>query len=120
MKFLHLTGATMVLSAFLLPALAEPSAITDKAAGMATDIVEIDNIIQVYHYLGASPEATFPSTFDEGENWLNAWITPYTPPPAPPKSPPITKTSPYVETIDKCVADGNLWDYRTDTCREAR
>ena len=112
----------MVLSAFLLPVMAEHSTITDKAAGLAADIVETDSVIHVYRYLGESSEALGRSTFDEGETWFQATSSNYTVTPVVPVTPPtrrsITETSSYVQAIDKCVDEGNTWDYKTDTCRD--
>ena len=117
MKTLNLFGATLVLSAFLMPALAYHSTITDKADGMAADIVETDNVIHVYRFLGDSSEAFFESTFDEGETWGNgSWIPVYKAPKV--EIAPLTETSNYVQMIDDCTDAGNNWDFKTDTCNE--
>lgn len=120
MKTLKIFGGLLVLSAFLAPVFAEDSTITDKASGMATNIVETGNVIHVYTYKGASPEATLVSTFNEGETWFNtSWAAKprpiYATKPASARSN-ATITSDYVQAIDDCVASGKLWSYRDDMC----
>lgn len=119
MNALKFFGATLVLSAFLFPALAYDSTIADKEDGNAADIVETDNVIHVYRYLGDSSESVFGSTFDEGEAWDNgSWLPVYKVKPAPKvEREPITVTFPYVQMVDDCRESGMVWDYRTDTCR---
>ncbi len=124
MKTLKTFGFVLLASAFMLPIFAQHSTITDKEAGLAANIVETNNVIHVYDFLGLSPEASWPSTFDEGEDWRNYVWTPK-------KTNVTTKLNvntninglqtsnfktPYVQAIDDCLAAGDTWDHRTDTC----
>ena len=125
MKMIKNIGFVFLASALIMPLFAFHSTITDSEAGDATNIVETDNVIHVYTYLGASPEAEaeFTSTFDEGEDW-RAYVW------TPKKTNVTTKINvtttsgiknseyktPYVQAIDNCLAEGNRWNHSTDVC----
>lgn len=136
MKIFRFIGSFLVVSAVMFVSLAADSTITDKEAGMATNIVETNNVIHVYTYTGVSSEATFLSTFDEGESWTDLPAIPakavpsgYTSSPLKPKSESrysrsnrnsaVPVQSEYIKAIDSCVDSGKHWDFRTDTCIES-
>ncbi len=109
---------------------ASSSVLSDIESGQAANIVEANNIIHVYTYLGASTEAEFMSTFDEGEDWTDLPLVPAkakTSSAVKAKAPTlysrvnrntaVTVESDYVKMIDECTAiEDKIWDYRTDTC----
>jgi len=137
MKIFRLVGAVFMSSLFFSVSMASYSAIIDINAGMASDIVKSNNVVQVYHYDGASSESGLQgSTFDEGEDWstpyaqYSNWNTsnnrPYVKPVRTSTSIQFTQqlnsgvtqavTSDYVKTIDACTDAGNYWIYNSDTC----
>lgn len=135
MKILQILGSILVVSALAFVSFAADSALTDKASGKAVNIVETNNVIQVYTYTGVSSEVTFLSTFDEGESWIEV---PAMPAKATPNARSELSTKPksetrysrsnrnsalpvqseYIKAIDSCVESGKQWDFRTDDCRE--
>ena len=132
MKISQILGSILVVSAVAFVSFASDSTLTDKAAGKAINIVETNNVIHVYTSTGVSSEATFVSTFDEGETWTEV----------PAKSVPSTRSalplkqksetrysrsnrnsavpvqSEYIKAIDSCIDAGKNWDFRTDDCVE--
>ena len=69
MKLKRLLGTGLCVFSIVSLGAATHSTITDRENGNAANIVETNNVIHVYTYTGASSEATFLSTFDEGETW---------------------------------------------------
>lgn len=132
MRILQISGSILVISALAFVSFASDSALADKAAGKAVNIVETNNVIQVYTYTGVSSEITFLSTFDEGEFWTEALtkVTRNTHSKLPTKQKSETRysrsnrtrvlpvQSEYIKAIDSCVDSGKQWDFRTDDCRE--
>ncbi|NCP67010.1 hypothetical protein GW756_01740 [bacterium] len=134
MKNLRSIGFILMASSFFSVSFAANSALMDEEAGLATDIVETNNIIQVYQYEGMSSESgPMMSTFNEGEDWTNVVIPPATTQRFYPFSMPVSswvknqfrvdtgmvsgmETIDYVEMIDSCTEAGNYWNYKTDAC----
>jgi len=132
MKTLQILGSILVVSAMAFVSFASDSTLTDKAAGKAVNIVETNNVIHVYTYTGASSEAVFLSTFDEGESWEGVPVktTTSTRSTLPLKqknesrysrsnrNSAVPVQSEYIKAIDSCVDSGKQWDFRTDDCIE--
>lgn len=135
MKTLQILGSILVVSAMAFVSFASDSTLTDKAAGNATNIIETNNVIHVYTYTGASSEATFLSTFDEGESWEDVPVVPGKTTTNTGSTLPLKQKSEsrysrsnrnsavpvqseYIKAIDSCVDSGKQWDFRTDDCIE--
>jgi hypothetical protein len=135
MKISQILGSIFVLSAVVFVSFASDSTLTDKAAGKAINIVETNNVIHVYTYTGVSSEATFLSTFDEGESWTEAPVVPAKSVPSTRSALPLKQKSEtrysrsnrnsavpvqseYIKAIDSCIDSGKQWDFRTDDCVE--
>ncbi len=133
MRILQTLGSVLVVSAVTLVSLASDSTLADKAAGKAENIVETNNVIHVYTYTGASSEATFLSTFDEGESWSGLPVVPAKTAPSTRSTLPLKQKnesrysrsnrnsavpvqSEYIKAIDSCIDSGKQWDFRTDDC----
>ena len=123
MKTVRSLGFVFMLAAFMFPLLAQQiSALTDLEAGLASNVVETNGVIQVYVYDGLSSE--FTSTFNEGEDWTT-WV-PVTQKTVVYKSNNTTSQAdpilwghqkhPLVEAVDKCIGNGNRWDHSDGVC----
>ena len=143
MKLSRSLGIMFLTLSLLSTTFALSSTITDRANGMAKNVVETNNVIHVYTYTGASSEAGFVSTFNEGETWTAVSVTPKVSTTttrfssrlrgsrsvspyqkSQPKTinsrtnrtPIETEQSAYIKAIDSCVASEMSWNYRDDTC----
>lgn len=135
MRFAQVMAAVFLTGSLVFMVSASSSVLTDLSNGEATNIVETNNVIHVYNYIGASSEANFLSTFDEGETWSQLPAIPVSAVPAratslPTKATPysrysrsnrnsaVTVESDYVKAVDSCSESGKRWNYRDDTCIE--